>query len=134
MLAYYAKIYLTALVGFLVIDMVWLGLVARGFYRRHLGFWLADQVNWWAASAFYLLFVAGVIVFAVRPGLQAHSLTRTLLLGGFLGLTAYGTYDLTNQATVKDWPWIVTAVDMVWGTVLAAAVGAIGHLAARWQS
>jgi uncharacterized membrane protein len=134
MMAYYAKIYVSALVGFFAIDMIWLGMVARGFYRRHLGFMLADQVNWWAAVSFYLLFVAGVLVFAVGPGVQAHSLVRTLLLGGFFGLVTYGTYDLTNQATAKDWPWIVTVVDMVWGTVLAMAVSAIGYLAGTWRS
>jgi uncharacterized membrane protein len=134
MIAHYLKIYVFSLVGFLVIDMIWLGVVARGFYRRHLGFLLADQVNWWAAIAFYLLFVAGVLVFAVAPGLQAQSLARTLLLGGFFGLVTYATYDLTNMATVKSWPWVVTVVDMVWGTVLAAAVSAIGYLVGAGQS
>ena len=132
MVAYYVKVYLSALVGFLVIDMIWLGVVARGFYRRHLGFMLADQVNWWAAVSFYLLFVAGVLVFAVGPGLQAESLIKTLLLGGFLGLVTYGTYDLTNLATARNWPGIVTVVDMVWGTVLAAAVSTIGYVAGTW--
>jgi uncharacterized membrane protein len=108
--------------------MVWLAVVARGFYRRQLGFLLADQVNWWAAVSFYLLFVAGVLVFAVGPGLQAHSLARAVLLGGFLGLVTYATYDLTNLATVKDWPLIVTLVDMVWGVVLAATVSCVGYL------
>ena len=107
MMAQYAKIYVAALVGFLAIDMLWLGVVARGFYRRQLGFLLADQVNWWAAFSFYLLFVAGVLVFAVVPALQAGSLSRALLLGGLLGLLTYGTYDLTNLATVKGWPLLV---------------------------
>lgn len=132
MIGLYSKIYVAALVGFLVIDMVWLGVVARGFYRRQLGFLLADQVNWWAAVSFYLLFVAGVLVFAVAPGLQAGSLTRTLLLGGFFGLVTYATYDLTNMATVKSWPLVVTVVDMAWGTVLAAAVSGIGYLTGTW--
>jgi uncharacterized membrane protein len=132
MVAHYLKIYVSALVGFLAIDMIWLAVVARGFYRRHLGFLLADQVNWWAAIPFYLLFVAGVLVFAVGPGLQANSLPRALLLGGFLGLVTYGTYDLTNLATAKNWPVIVTVVDMAWGTVLAAAVSGIGYLAGTW--
>jgi uncharacterized membrane protein len=132
MIAEYAKIYVSALVGFLAIDMVWLGIVARGFYRRQLGFLLADEVNWWAAGSFYLLFVGGVLVFAVAPGLQASSLPRTLLLGGLLGLVTYGTYDLTNLATVRSWPLVVTVVDLAWGTVLAAAVSGIGYLAGTW--
>jgi uncharacterized membrane protein len=76
--------------------------------------------------------VAGVLVFAVGPGLQASSLPKALLLGGFLGLVTYGTYDLTNLATAKNWPLIVTVVDMVWGSVLAAAVSGIGYLAGTW--
>jgi uncharacterized membrane protein len=132
MIAQYAKIYVAALVGFLAVDMLWLGVVARGFYRRHLGFLFADQVNWWAAFSFYLLFVAGVLVFAVAPALQAGSLSRALLLGGLLGLLTYGTYDLTNLATVKSWPPVVTLVDMAWGTVLTAAVSGIGYLAGTW--
>ncbi len=129
----YLKVYLAAVVAFLAIDMVWLAVVARGFYRKHLGFLLADQPNWWAAGVFYLLFLAGLLVFAVVPGLQAGSLRRAVLLGGFFGLVTYATYDLTNHATVKNWPWIVTVVDMTWGTVLAASVSAVAYLAGRWS-
>jgi len=129
---FYVKLYLCTLVGFLAIDAVWLGVVARGFYRKHLGFLITDQPNWGAALAFYLLFVAGLLVFAVVPGLQAGSPRKVLLLGAFFGLVTYATYDLTNMATVKNWPWIVTLVDMAWGTVLAAAVSGIGYLSGRW--
>ncbi len=130
---YYLKIYLAAVVAFLAIDMVWLAVVARGFYRKHLGFLLADQPNWWAAGIFSLLFLAGLLVFAVVPSLQAGSLRRAVLLGGLFGLVTYATYDLTNHATVKGWPWIVTVVDMTWGTVLAASVSAVAYLAGRWS-
>jgi len=128
----YVKAYFCALIGFLAIDAVWLIVVARGFYRRQLGFLLADQPNWWAAVLFYLLFVGGLLVFAIVPGLQAGSLRRALLLGALFGLVAYATYDLTNLATVKNWPWIVTLVDMAWGAFLAASVSCLGYLAARW--
>ena len=86
MVAYYLKVYFSSLVGFLVIDMVWLTIVARGFYRKQLGFLLSDQPNWWAAICFYLLFVAGLLVFAVDPSIQAGSLRRALFLGAFFGL------------------------------------------------
>lgn len=119
-------------IGFLAIDLVWLGLVARGFYRRQLAFLLSDQPNWLAAIVFYLLFVAGLLVFAVVPGLQAGSLRKALFLGAFFGLVAYATYDLTNLATIKNWPWIVTVVDMAWGAALASAVSGIGYLIGRW--
>jgi uncharacterized membrane protein len=112
--------------------MVWLAVVAHSFYQKQLGFLLADQFNWWAIVPFYLLFVAGMVVFAVVPALQAGSVRRALLLGGFFGLVTYATYDLTNHAVVKGWPWIVTVVDLCWGMVLAASVSCIGYLAGRW--
>jgi uncharacterized membrane protein len=123
------KLYAVMLLAFFAIDMVWLGLVARHFYRRHLGFLMSPDVNWIAAVLFYLLFIAGILVFVVLPGLDAHSLKKTLMLGALFGLVTYATYDLTNLATVKDWPLIVTLVDMVWGTVLSTLVGCAGYLA-----
>ena len=129
---YYLKVYAASLVGFFAIDIVWLAVVAHGFYRKHLGFLLADQPNWWAAIPFYLLFVAGMVVFVIAPSLQAGSIWRALLLGAFFGLVTYATYDLTNHATVKNWPWIVTVVDLCWGAVLSASVCCIGYLAGRW--
>ena len=132
MIAYYVKVYLLTFAGFLAIDMVWLVVVARGFYRERLGFLLSDQPNWWAAISFYLLFVVGLLVFAVVPAVQEGSLRRALLLGGFFGLVTYATYDLTNHATVKNWPWIVTLVDMTWGVVLATSVSFIGYQVGRW--
>jgi uncharacterized membrane protein len=131
-MVYFLKLYAATLVGFFAIDIVWLAFVARGFYRKHLGFLLADQPNWWAAIPFYLLFVAGMVVFAVSPALQAGSLRKALILGAFFGLVTYATYDLTNHATVKNWPWIVTVVDLCWGLVLSASVSCIGYLAGRW--
>ena len=128
---YYLKLYLSAFVVFLAIDMVWLTVVARGFYRKQLGF-LHIQFNFWAAFAFYLLFVAGLLVFVIVPAVDAGSLRRALLLGAFFGLVTYATYDLTNQATVKDWPWILTLVDMTWGAVLATSVSCLGYLVGRW--
>ena len=128
----YTKLYLVSISAFLAIDAIWLAVVARGFYRRHLGFLLAEQPNWYAAIAFYLVFVAGIVVFSTGPALSAGSLGRALMLGGFFGLVTYATYDLTNQATVAKWPWIVTAVDLAWGTVLSAIVSCVGYLAGRW--
>ena len=132
MIAYYLKVYLLTLAGFLAIDMVWLVVVARGFYRERLGFLLSDQPNWWAAISFYLLFVVGLLVFVIVPAMEAGSLRKALLLGAFFGLVTYATYDLTNHATIKNWPWIVTLVDMTWGAVLATTVSCIGYLAGRW--
>jgi uncharacterized membrane protein len=131
-MVFYLKLYAATFVGFLAIDFVWLAFVARGFYRQHLGFLLADQPNWWAAITFYLLFVAGLVVFSVAPAVQAGSLWKAFLLGSFFGLVTYATYDLTNHATVKNWPWIVTLVDLCWGMVLSSSVSCIGYVVGRW--
>jgi uncharacterized membrane protein len=116
----------------LAIDMVWLGLVARGFYRKHLDFLLRTNSNWPAAILFYLLFVLGLLVFVVVPSLRGSSTRKVLILGALFGLVSYATYDLTNLATVRNWPWIVTAVDLLWGGFLAATVSDLGLLVGRW--
>jgi len=113
---------LIALPVFFAIDMVWLGFVARRFYRTHLGAWLAPKPNWAAAVAFYVLFITGLVVFVVAPAVDAGSWADALWRGALFGLITYATYDLTNQATMRDWPAIVTVVDMAWGTTLAASV------------
>jgi len=134
MTVYYIKLYFVTLAAFLAIDAVWLALVARTFYRRYLDWLMAANPNWIAALAFYLLFVVGVLVFVVIPGVEDGSLRTTLLKGALFGLIAYGTYDLTNQATVKNWPLTITAVDMAWGTALSVAVSYIGFVAGKWLS
>jgi uncharacterized membrane protein len=131
-MAYYLKLYFVTLIAFLTVDMVWLGLVARTFYRKYIGFIMAPSPNWLAAILFYLLFVVGVLVLAVLPGLEANSLKTTLVRGALFGLIAYATYDLTNLATLKDWPVIVTVVDMIWGTVVSVVVSYAGYMAGKW--
>lgn len=126
------KLYgLTALV-FFAIDLVWLGVVASGFYQRHLGHLMANQVRWAPALLFYLLFILGILVFAVLPGLSAASLQRAVALGAFLGLFAYATFDLTCAALFEGFPNVVVVVDMIWGTVLSAGVSAAGYGIGRW--
>jgi uncharacterized membrane protein len=129
---FYLKLYLSTLLAFLAIDMVWLGLVARGFYRQHLDSLLRPSPNWPAAIAFYLLFVLGLLVFVVVPNLQSGSTRRVVILGALFGLVSYATYDLTNLATVRDWPGIVTVVDLLWGGVLTAAVSYLGFVVGKW--
>lgn len=123
-------VYAVTLGAFLALDALWLGVIARGFYRRQLGFLLADEVRWGAAALFYLLYVAGVLILVVLPH-QEGTLLRTALLGAVFGLCAYAAYDLTNLATVARWPLRVTVVDMAWGTLLTAATALAGGLAAR---
>jgi uncharacterized membrane protein len=127
----YVKLYFITLAAFLVIDLVWLGWLARDFYQRYLGDLMSPNINWAAAILFYLLFVAGLIVFVVSPGMQTGSLDRTILLGAFFGLVTYATYELTNLATLKSWPLFLTVVDLAWGVILSSLVSWISYLAGR---
>jgi uncharacterized membrane protein len=124
------KLFFIALPVFFAIDMLWLVLIARKFYSAKLGFLMRPDVNWLAAIIFYLLFIAGLTVFVISPAVEKHSFTRALFYGAFFGLVTYATYDLTNLATVKDWPLIVTVVDLAWGMVLSASVAAVTWLIA----
>ncbi len=125
-------LYLITLAVFFLIDMLWLGLVARGFYRRQLGGLLSPTVNWPAAILFYLLFIAGLQIFVVAPALGGGGALPALWRGALFGLIAYATYDLTNLATLKDWPLTVTIVDLGWGAVLGGTVSAVSALIGRW--
>ncbi|MEM8648988.1 MAG: DUF2177 family protein [Pseudomonadota bacterium] len=119
--------YISGLIAFLVIDYIWLKYVALSFYRGHIGHLMTDKPNLGIALVFYLVYVVGVIVLAVYPALEKQSWTIALLYGGLLGFVAYGTYDITNLATLKGWPPIVAIVDIIWGTVLTASVATISY-------
>ena len=121
------RLYLTALISFFALDMIWLGAVARSFYRSQIGFMLNEGVNWPAAVIFYLLFVFGLVYFVIVPGVQRKSLVSVAADGALFGLVTYAAYDLTNLATTKNWPLSVTLVDLAWGAVLGAAVSAITY-------
>lgn len=122
----YIYAYITSLLTMTVLDAAWLGLIAPKFYKKHIGFIMADKPNWLAAAAFYLIFILGVTLFVVYPGWKdGWAMLKIALLGGLFGLVTYSTYDLTNQATLKNWPAIVTGVDMLWGTILTAGVSIV---------
>jgi uncharacterized membrane protein len=114
--------YIVAVPLFFTIDIIWLGIVAKNFYRRELGEFLAPVFNWPAAILFYLLFIAGIVFFAVFPALQEGKSMVALFYGMLFGFLAYATYDLTNLATLKNWPLSVTVVDMVWGAIISGVV------------
>lgn len=129
------KLYFITLISFLAIDSLWLGLVAPSFYRSQIGHLMRDSPNFLAAGLFYLLFVYGMVFFAVEPGVRGHSLWQAALRGALFGLVTYATYDLTNHATLTDWPVLMTVVDMAWGTFLSAAVTLVSVWAGtRWVS
>lgn len=111
--------YLAALVVFLGIDYLWLSKLALPFYQHHIGFLLMEKPNLLAAAGFYLLFVAAMMIFVVEPQLEKGFQWLFLFKAAFLGLVCYATYDLTNQAVVKGWPWQVTIVDMLWGAFIS---------------
>jgi uncharacterized membrane protein len=125
----FLKLYAIAVVVFLIIDLTWLGVVARSFYQTQIGHLMRTNVNWAAAIVFYAIFVVGIIVLAVWPAVDRQSLGHAVLLGALLGLVTYAAYDLTNLATLDGFPFKVVVVDMVWGTVLCAAVSGITYLA-----
>ena len=128
-LAAFFKLYLVALVTFFIVDLIWLGVVARGFYQTQMGHLMKAAVNWPAAVVFYLVFLVGLIVLVVWPAVEQQSLTRAITLGALFGLVTYAAYDLTNLATLEGFPLKVAMVDMVWGTVLCATISAVTYLA-----
>lgn len=126
----FIKLYFITLPIFFIIDMIWLGLVAKNFYSNQIGFLMKSNVNWLAAIIFYLLFIVGLVFFVINPSLEKGSWVYALLLGALFGLITYATYDLTNLATIKDWPLVVTIVDLIWGMVLASSVSVISFFVA----
>lgn len=124
--------YLLTAAVFLVVDLLWLGVVAKGLYDRLLGPFLADEINWTAALVFYALFIVGILVFAVLPALERSSGAHALLMGALFGFFTYATYELTNLATLEGWPVGIVFVDVAWGAVLTATVSLSGYHILRW--
>jgi len=116
------KLYFITLIAFLGIDALWLGLVAPSFYKSQIGYIMAENPNFLAAGLFYLLFIFGMVIFIVEPGVREQTLMQAVGRGALFGLVTYATYDLTNLATLEGWPVLVTVVDLAWGTFLSAAV------------
>lgn len=120
----FKRFLVTALV-FLVIDIVWLAFISPKLYKENIGHLMSDRVNFLAAGVFYLLFVVALLYFVIDPAIAAGSVRQALLRGGFLGLVMYATYDLTNLATLKDWPFKITVIDLAWGAFVTAATSGI---------
>ncbi len=131
-MAYYLKLYFATLAVFFAADMIWLGFIAKNLYKKHLGFLMAPEVNWYAALIFYIIFIVGVLVFVVLPGIKENDLPLTLVKAAFFGLITYATYDLTNLATVRDWPMVITFIDLIWGMVLTSIVSLSGFFIGKW--
>lgn len=117
--------FIIAFVVFLVIDMVWLLLIAKDLYAKYLGYLMTPKVNFSAAMIFYVIFIIGLLFFVINPAISKESWSYAMFAGAFFGLVTYATYDLTNLATVKDWPLLITGIDLVWGTFVSACTATI---------
>ncbi|MBC7981736.1 DUF2177 family protein [Candidatus Parcubacteria bacterium] len=124
----FIKIYFTALSAFLILDALWLGFIAKSFYAKQIGFLFKSDINWIAALLFYALFIVALILFVIHPAIEKNSIIHALLFGALFGFITYATYDLTNLATLKGWPVMVTIVDLIWGSFVTAAVSSVTFL------
>ncbi len=124
--------YLLTIIVFLMIDLLWLGIIAKNLYQKYLGDFLSDKVNWTAAFIFYFIYVAGISIFAIYPAVQKGSAFNAILMGALFGLFTYATYDLTNLATLKDWPLPIVFIDILWGAILSATVSLAGFHIVKW--
>ncbi len=122
----YVLVYVTTAVIFLGIDFVWLSQVATRFYVDRIGHLMLEKPHLGAAAAFYAVYVVGIVIFASVPALKSGSLSTGMLYGALFGFFCYATYDMTNYATLRDWPLLVVAVDVAWGTILTAVSAALG--------
>ncbi|MFY0592802.1 DUF2177 family protein [Roseivirga sp.] len=126
------KSYLLTTVVFFAIDILWLGFIAKNLYNKHLRKLLAPKVNWAAAIVFYLLFIVGIFYFAIVPSLDEASLESAVIKGALFGFFTYATYDLTNLATLRDWPIKIVFIDIIWGSILTASVSTAGFVITSW--
>lgn len=123
-LAYFAVTF----VVFMGIDLIWLGFVAKNIYSKYLGYLMAPNVNWLAALVFYVIFIIGILYFVIAPSLVDRDFTQLVIRAMLFGFMTYATYDLTNLATVRDWPITITIIDLIWGTTLSTSVSVISYL------
>ena len=129
---FYIKLYIITVPIFFIIDLLWLGVIAKNFYRKSLDHLLSPQINWPVAITFYLIYIAGILIFAVLPGLNKNSLRKAVFLGALFGFFTYMTYELTNLALIIDWPISVVFIDILWGIFLCSCVSTLSFFIARW--
>lgn len=128
------KLYLLTIPLFFAIDLLWLGVIARNLYQQHLAHLLSPRVNWPAALCFYAIYIVGILIFAVKPALADQSLAKSALWGALFGFFTYATYDLTNLATLRNWPLKLVFIDIAWGTILCTLVATGSYQIGRWLS
>lgn len=119
--------YLVTLIVFLILDSIWLGLIAPKLYKRYIGHLMAKRPNFLAAGIFYILFVAGLMVFVLAPALSVGSVSYAALFGALYGFFTYVTFDITSQAIFKNWPTAITLIDITWGSLLSFGVSIVSY-------
>ena len=127
----FALTYMAALVAFVILDSIWLGIIAKDFYAETLGYLMRENIYWGAAVVFYALYLSGIVYFACLPTAREGDLKKCIISGTFLGVFAYGTYDLTNYATLAGWPLNVVVYDMLWGAFITGSTAVAGFWVAR---
>lgn len=126
----YVKLFFIAFPIMIAADLLWITVIASSFYKSEMEHLLSPNLNFWAAIAFYIIYVAALVLLVLHPAIMQHSLGKAIVSAAVLGLTAYATYDLTNLATFRDWPLLLTCVDMAWGAFLSAFVSGATYLLA----
>ncbi len=127
-MAQFFKLYGIAFVLFLIIDLIWLGLIAKNLYQNQIGSLLKTDTNWTAAIIFYLLFIGGLVFFAIQPSITSETLWKAMLYGALFGFITYATYDLTNLATLEGWPIKITIIDLMWGSFSGASTSSLTYV------
>lgn len=127
-MAQFFKLYGIAFVLFFVIDLIWLGLIAKNLYQNQIGTLLKTNTNWTAAIIFYLLFIGGLVFFAIQPSISSATLWKAMLYGALFGFITYATYDLTNLATLEGWPIKISIIDLIWGSFLGASTSSLTYV------
>lgn len=124
--------YLLTFGVFLFIDMIWLGIIAKNIYQKYLGHFLTNDVNWTAAIIFYIIFVIGISIFVIYPAVDKNDVLSAITMGALFGFFTYATYDLTNLATLKNWPIKIVIIDIIWGAFLSSSVSIAGFYILKW--
>lgn len=124
----YIRNFVITFIVFMTIDLIWLGVVAKNLYNKYLGYIMTKNINWMAAIIFYMIFVIGMLLFVIQPALAKDSVQYLILYGMAYGFITYATYDLTNLATLKDWPLEITIIDLIWGTTLSTLTSYFSYL------
>jgi uncharacterized membrane protein len=130
----YILLYILTFAVFLAIDLVWLLLISKNLYAKEIGHLMAEKPLLIPAGIFYLIFVVGILIFVVLPGYEAQSISKVLMLGALFGFITYATYDLTNLATLREWPIKITIIDLIWGSSISTVTALAGYFFANMLS